>query len=124
MLSTILSRIFQTKYNPNNYAFALSLLCMDFKLVTLNNLKAIDKEFLSNLTNKQGKWTPELHICIVLYDMIDYINQSSVYETDFLPSVYAPLSLKLSLLGNDTDDVLVRAGHSGEQYVSSLAPQE
>ena len=61
--------------NPNNNAVALSSLCMDFKLVIVNNLKVLDKDFVSNLTYKQGQWTSEMDICMVSYDMIKHINR-------------------------------------------------
>lgn len=46
-----------------------------------------------------------------------------MFTKHFLPSDHAPVSLELSLPGNDIDRLVVRAGHLGEQYVPSLAPQ-
>ena len=50
---------------PNDNAFAISALCVELKLIVINNLKTIDEHFRSKLTYRSGsEWKSELDICI------------------------------------------------------------
>lgn len=46
----------------------------------------------------------ELDICLVSGNVIDYIDQLSVHQTDFLLSDHAPISVKLFIPETDIDD--------------------
>ena len=59
---------------PNDNAYVLTTMCMDLKLVVINNLKFREKEFASRMTYKQGNtWISELDVCMASSNMIDYV---------------------------------------------------
>ena len=64
---------------------------------------------------KQGeRWFSELHVCMVSHNVLNYVEDFDVFQTDYLPPDYVPESLVSSLKSIDVDGLLKRACQLGE----------
>ena len=96
--------------NMNDNAEFVSTLCLDHKLVVLNNLKTSSKHFHGGLTyRKRDTWVSELDTCLVTSRLIDYVRNFEVVKTVNFPSDHAPISISLDVPGTHLDSILDRA---------------
>ena len=58
-----------------------------------------------------------MDIYLVSGNMIDYVQEFGVNQTDFLPSDHAPISLKIDVPGTDIHDLFSRACQLGEHPI-------
>ena len=66
---------------PNDNASAISAICVDMKLIVINNLQIFDQHFKSNLTYRSGAdWKSELDICISSPNVIKYLCNFNVWQ--------------------------------------------
>ena len=99
---------------PNDNAYVLTTICKDYDLIVINNLKVLDKHFVSDKTYKQGiRWVSELDVCVGSLDLIGAIDWFRVYQAENLPSDHAPVALQISRDDICLDHVLRRASFLG-----------
>lgn len=100
---------------PNDNATILSALCIEEKLLVINNLKTPDKHFFSKKTyRKHREWISELDICIVSLNFLKNISNFSVIESDSLPSDHAPVSFDVYVTEVDLENLSLRAQYLGD----------
>jgi len=97
--------------SPNNNSFLLSSLCVDNKMLVVNNLQTPSRYFPSNKTyKKRNNWISELDTVVVSHKLIKCINEFTVHQTDWLSSDHAPISIELQLPKINLEIMLSRAG--------------
>lgn len=102
----------------NDNAEVLSSICMNNKLLVLNNLKTCKNNFVSDKTyRKRDVWISELDVCIVSPQLLDSINDFSVMQRIDLPSDHAPITATVNVTGVDLDNLSVRASTLGGHAV-------
>ncbi len=102
----------------NDNATILSTICDDNQLVVVNNLKTRDRHFTGNKTYKRGDmWISELDLCVASLHLIDRLCDFKVVQRSDLPSDHAPVSVTISLKGEDLDSILDRASSLGDHAV-------
>ena len=100
---------------PNDNAFAISALCVESKLIIINNLKIFDQHFRSKLTYRSGTdWKSELDICISSPNLVKHLSDFNVWQDISLPSDHAPISLALCPSTNDVSSLYSRAKYLGD----------
>ena len=99
---------------PNDNAYVLSTICVDCKMLVINNLEMYEQHFLGNKTFRKGReWISELDIALVNESMVKHVVDFHVLGDDSLPSDHAPVSLTLALPCIDLEDLECRAEHLG-----------
>ena len=99
---------------PNDNAYLLSTVCVDHSLLVLNNVKTPTKYFPSQKTFKRrNRWISELDTTIVSYELLDYLSNWTVHQTNWLPSDHAPISIDLKSTRFNTEIMLLRATNLG-----------
>ena len=102
----------------NDNAEFLSAICIDSKLVVLNNLKTPQRHFISGKTfRKRDTWVSELDTCIVSPSLVNHILDFAVIKRLDLPSDHAPISISVKEPGIHLDNVLARAALLGDHAV-------
>ena len=82
--------------SPNDSAYILSSICVDNNLIVLNNVKTAIAHFPSQKTFKsRNQWVSEIDTVVTSYEMLNYLEQFTVHQTDWLPSNHAPMSINL-----------------------------
>ena len=100
--------------SPNDNSVLLSSLCVDNKMLVVNNLQTPSHYFPSNKTyKKRNNWISELDTVVVSYKLINCINKFTVHQTDWLPSDHAPISIELQLPKINLEIMLSRASNLG-----------
>ena len=100
---------------PNDNAFAISALCVELKLIVINNLKTIDEHFRSKLTYRSGsEWKSELDICITSPNLVKHLSSFNVWQDISLPSNHAPISLNVHPSKSDVSSLYSRAKYLGD----------
>ena len=103
---------------PTDSAKVLAGLCTDLQLLVVNDLCTPNKNFLSNLTYRQGgRWVSELDTCIASSNLVKYIREFNVTQDLSLPSDHAPISLTLQSPTVCEDSLVFRASHLGDHAV-------
>ena len=96
--------------SPNDSAYILSSICVDNNLIVLNNVKTPISHFPSQKTFKRrNQWVSEIGTIVTSYEMINYVEQFNVHQTDWLPSNHAPISINLKCPKVNLDLLLTRA---------------
>ena len=99
---------------PNDNAYVLSTICIDKRLVVVNNLKTPTKHYKSDLTYRKGRtWVSELDVCVVSHEAVSNISSFSVHKTECLPSDHAPISIDLKIPDISLDAIYSRACQLG-----------
>ena len=100
--------------SPNDSAYILSSICVDNDLIVLNNVKTAMAHFPSQKTFKRrNQWVSELDTVVTSYEMLNYFDQFTVHQTDWLPSNHAPISINLKCPKVNLDLLLTRAENLG-----------
>ena len=87
-------------------------LCVDNKMLVVNNLQTPTNYFKSNKTyKKRNNWISELDTVVVSYNFIKCIKSFTVHQTAWLPSDHAPISIELQLPKVNLDIILSRASN-------------
>lgn len=99
----------------NDNAEFLSTLCIDNKLVVLNNMKTSNKHFpIGKTYRKRDAWVSELDTCIASPGLVPYVDELVVVKRTDLPSDHAPICMSLRIPGTHLDNVLARAELLGD----------
>lgn len=110
--------------NPNDNAYVLSTICIDNKLLVLNNLKLPTNYFRSEKTYRKGRnWISELDVCLVSCEAISKVKSFRVHNMESLPSDHAPISIDVEVPPISTDCLYKRACHLGG-HVSLISSEE
>ena len=104
---------------PNDNATAMLGICMEEKLLVVNNLQMADVYFPSKKTFRKGReWVSELDTCIMSVNLIKCVKHFDVIHNDSLPSDHAPVAVAMQLPSLCLDTLAVRAAelgaHSGD----------
>ena len=103
---------------PNDNALAISSLCVELKLIIINNLKIFDQHFRSELTYRSGaEWKSELDVCISSPKLIKHLSNFKVWKDISLPSDHAPISVTLYPSTSDVSSLYSRAGYLGDHAI-------
>ena len=79
---------------PSSNSGILADICVDYKLLIVNNLRYMNKYYESTLTYKAGnEWMSELDICCVSHDIIRCVNNFVVMCDACLPSDHALIAI-------------------------------
>ena len=101
--------------NPNDNALVLLGMCIDERLLIINNLKTQFSHFKSALTYRQGlTWTSEIDSCLVSDSMVDLIENFEILQDLSLPSNHAPLCLTINSPGINLQLLAERALQLGD----------
>ncbi len=88
----------------------LADICVDYKLLIVNNLSYMNKYYESTLTYKAGnEWVSEVDICCVSHDIIGCVNNFDVMRYACLPSNHALIAVGIELRLVDRESLLERA---------------
>ena len=88
----------------------MSSICVDNNLIVLNNIKTTNAHFPSQKTFKRrNQWVSEIDTIVTSYEMLNYFEQFTVHQTDWLPSNHAPISINLKCPKVNLDLLLTRA---------------
>ena len=99
---------------PNGNAYVISTLCIDNKMLAVNNLKTESTYYQSDMTfRKNGSWVSELDVCLASHAVIKDINSFCVHKEECLPSDHAPISIKVNIAGMSLDCLYHRACQLG-----------
>lgn len=102
----------------NDNAEFLSTICLENKLLVLNNLKTGDRHFMSSKTyRKRDIWISELDTCLVSPNLVKCVDDFAVIKGRDLPSDHAPISVTLSCSGMCLDNIIARASMLGDHAV-------
>ena len=100
--------------SPNDSAYILSSICVDNNLIVLNNVKTAIAHFPSQKTFKnRNQWVSEIDTIVTSYEMLNYFEQFTVHQTDWLPSNHAPISINLKCPKVNLDLLHTRAEYLG-----------
>ena len=100
--------------SPNDSSYILSFICLDNDLVVLNNIKTPFCHFPSLKTFIQrNQWISEIDTIVTSYGMLKSVEDFGVYQTDWLPSNHAPISVNIKLPKVNLDILLARAEYLG-----------
>lgn len=103
---------------PNDNAYILSTICMDSKLLLINNLKTPTAHYVSNMTYKKGGvWLSEIDTCLVSPSVLGDVSDFSVIHNESLPSDHAPISVSITMNRINLEDLSSRAKHLGDHAV-------
>ena len=65
--------------NPNDNGWVLLGICVDEKLLVVNNLETSLKQFKGGLTYRQGQvWVSELDSCLISHEYIDKVDSFKI----------------------------------------------
>ena len=110
--------------NPNDNAYVLSTICIDNKLLVLNNLKTPTNYFRSGKTYRKGEnWISELDVCLVSCEAISKVKSFRVHNMESLPSDHAPISIDVKVPPISIDCLYKRACHLGG-HASLISSEE
>lgn len=102
----------------NDNAEFLSTICLENKLIVLNNLKTVNRHFLSSKAyRKRDVWISELDTCIVTPELVKCVADFAVIKEADMPSDHAPISVTLGSPRVCLDNVLTRASMLGDHAV-------
>ena len=77
--------------NPNDNGRMLLGVCVDEKLLVVNNLETPRMQFKGGLTYRQGQvWVSELDSCLISHEYIDKVESFEIIQDLRLPSNHAP----------------------------------
>ena len=83
----------------------MSSLCIDNKLLLINNLRTHATQYCGKKTfRKGGRWVSELDVCASSYQLIPDIKRFEVHQVSCLPSDHAPVAIEVGWAGVDLDD--------------------
>ena len=101
--------------NPNDNALALFGMCIEDKLLVINNLKTPHSYFQSRKTFRRGReWISEIDTCIVSKGLINFVGGYEVVENDSLPSDHAPIAITLQPPCVSLELLKLRASYLGK----------
>ena len=99
---------------PNDNANILTTICIDAKMLVVNNMKTPTKHFESKLTcKKASEWKSEIDICVASLNTLGCISEFGVWQDTSLPSDHAPISLSLQPPGVNIVELHSRAMQLG-----------
>lgn len=102
----------------NDNAEFLSTICLENKLLVLNNLKTGDRHFMCGKTyRKRDIWISELDTCLVSPNLVRCVDDFAVIKGRDLPSDHAPISVTLSCSSMCLDNIIARASMLGDHAV-------
>lgn len=106
------------RVQPNDNANALLGVCIDEKLIIVNNLCTGEKTYSSNRTYRQGRvWVSELDSCIMSTEIVKYLCNFSVNQDLALPSDHAPVSIVINAPATNLHSLYTRASRLGDHAV-------
>ena len=106
------------RVQPNDNANALLGVCIDEKLLIVNNLCTGERTYCSNQTYRQGRvWVSELDSCIMSTDIIKYLCNFNINQDLALPSDHAPVSIIIKAPATNLDSLYTRASRLGDHAV-------
>ena len=104
--------------SPNDNACVFHTICVESGLLVINNLRTAFQHFASMKTFRRGgNWISEIDTCIASPNLVKYMNNFLVHQTDYLPSNHAPLSVSVRLPNLKRDWILSRAFLLGDHAV-------
>ena len=108
---------------PNNNAEILSTICIDNKLILINNLKTGEHHFIGGKTYKRrDTWISELDTCIASPCVVNRLSNFEVVKCSDLPSDHAPVTVTVSLTGVDLNHLEARASQLGDYSALDRSP--
>ena len=100
---------------PNNNANTLATICIDTKMLVVNNLKTATQHFESKLTfRKASVWKSEIDVCVASTGILKCISDFDVLHDTSLPSDHAPITLTLQSPNVDMVELHSRALQLGD----------
>ena len=111
-------------HDPKDNAYVLSTICIDNKLLVLNNLKTPTNYFRSGKTYwKSENWILELDVSLVSCETISKVKSFCVHNMESLPSDHAPVSIHVKVLHISIDCLYKRACYIAG-HVSLISSEE
>lgn len=102
----------------NDNAELMATICLENRLIVLNNLKTGDRHFLGGKTyRKRDTWVSELDTCILSPELIKRVDDFVVIKETDMPSDHAPISIIVQCPGVCLDNILARASMLGDHAV-------
>ena len=102
----------------NDNAEFLGTICLENKLMILNNAKINEKHFSSEKTyKKRGIWVSELDVCVTSPSLVQYLHDFSVIKREGLPSDHAPITVSMSSPRTPIENIISRACTLGDHAV-------
>ncbi len=99
----------------NDNATAMLGVCVEEKLLVVNNLRTSNEHFMRKKTFRRGgEWISELDTCFVSETLVKYIEHFDVIDRECLPSDHAPITVSLQPPSLCLDTLAARAGDLGE----------
>ncbi|KAG0724000.1 hypothetical protein GWK47_041536 [Chionoecetes opilio] len=103
------------RVQPNDNANALLGICIDERLLIVNNLRCNETMYSSNLTYRQGRvWVSELDSYIASSNMVEQVYSFNDNQDVTLPSDHAPVSVVFKAHRINLDSLVTRASRLGD----------
>ena len=100
---------------PNDNAIAILGICIEEKILPINNLQTPNMYFLSKKTfTRGGSWISELDTCFVSEGLVNCITNFNVIYNSSLPSDHAPITITLQPSEPCLDILMTRASDLGK----------
>ena len=107
--------------HPNDNANILASICMETKMVVLNNLQYQGQHYKSDKTFRKGTdWVSELDTCVVSPKLLTNMQDLSVLKDLQLPSDHAPLAITMLLSHIELEKLKERANSLGGHAVLNV----